>query len=225
MALSLMGKKLGMSHVFDAKGNLVVVTLVEIAQPNVVTQVKTKETDGYEAIQLGFDVIQAKDPRRLAIRTKKPQFGTFQKNGIAPRRHLKESSNVDISNYSVGQELGVEQFEEGQYVDVSGVSKGKGFQGVMKRHNFAGGPASHGASRCHRLAGSTGMRSTPGRNLPGGKKAGHMGSENVTVQSLLVVKVVPEDRVIAIKGAIPGPRNALVHVTSAVKKRRKQKAG
>lgn len=221
MALTLMGRKRGMTQIFDAKGNVVVCTVIE-AEPNVVTQIKTKDTDGYEALQIGFDTVTAKDPRRREARTKKPQRGSFAKNGIAPRKFLRESRVDDIDSYAIGQEIGVEFFVEGAFVDVSGISKGKGFQGVMKRHNFAGGAASHGASRCHRLAGSTGMRSTPGRNLPGGKKAGQMGNERVTTQSLQVVKVVPEDRLIVIKGAVPGARNGLVHIAPAMKKTRKQ---
>jgi len=217
MALSLMGRKRGMTQLFDAKGNVIVVTVIE-AQPNVVTQIKTRDKDGYEAVQLGFELVKAKDPRRQELRTKKPQRGFFAKNGIAARKALRESCVSNIEAFSLGQEVSVDIFAEGIFVDVTAISKGKGFQGVMKRHNFAGGPASHGASRCHRLAGSTGMRSTPGRNLPNGKKAGHMGAERVTVQNLEIVKVVPESNLLVVKGAIPGARNGLVHVTAARKK-------
>lgn len=212
-----------MTQIFDAKGNIVVCTVIEL-EPNVVTQIKTKEKDGYQAIQIGFETIKAKDPRRCAARSNKPQRIAFEKSGIAPRKKLKENRLADTDSYSVGQEIGVEIFSEGEYVDIMGISKGKGFQGVMKRHNFAGGAASHGASRCHRLAGSTGMRSTPGRNLPGGKKAGQMGNERVTVQNLEVVKVSAEERLLLVKGAVPGARNALVHVSTAVKKVRKKAA-
>lgn len=215
MALKLMGRKRGMIQLFDDTGAAVVCTLVE-AEPNVVTQVKTKETDGYTAIQTGFDKVKAKDPRRREARSPKPQRGSFAKNNIEPRKHLTETRIEKTDEYSVGQEIGVDTFETVAYVDVTGVSKGKGYQGVMKKYNFRGGPATHG-SGFHRHAGSTGMRSTPGRCLPGGPRPSHMGSETVTVQTLQVVKVIKDENLILIKGAIPGASGDLVYITPAKK--------
>lgn len=222
MALTMMGKKRGMMQVFDEKGNAIVCTVIQ-AEPNVITQIKTKETDGYEAVQLGFDKVQGKTQYTIDARTGKPLTGHFKKAGVAPRRHLKESRIDSVNDYNLGQEIGVDAFDGVEFVDATAISKGKGYQGVMKRHNFAGGPASHG-SGFHRHAGSTGMRSTPGRGLPGGKKAGHMGSEKVTVQNLRVVKVDPENQVILVKGQVPGPRNGLVYLSHAVKKKATKKS-
>ncbi len=176
MALTLMGKKRGMMQLFDDKGNVVVCTVIQ-AEPNVVTQVKTKETDGYTAIQLGFEEIKGKHNIRLIRERENPSWATLRRQVLKPRRFLVESKvDVDsVETYSLGQEIGVDIFNEVEFVDATAISKGKGYQGVMKRHHFAGGPASHG-SGFHRHAGSTGMRSTPGRGLPGGKKAGHMGT-------------------------------------------------
>jgi len=191
-------------------------------ETNVVTQIKSKETDGYTAVQLGFDKVTGKSQYTIEARTKKPQLGHFKKAGVESRRHLKESRLDSTDGYSLGQEIGVDAFNEIEYVDATAISKGKGTQGVMKRHHFAGGPASHG-SGFHRHAGSTGMRSTPGRGLPGGKKAGHMGFERVTVQNLQVVKVDPENQLILVKGQVPGPRNGLVYLSQAKKKVAKKK--
>ena len=216
MALTMMGKKRGMMQLFDEKGNAVVCTVIQ-AEPNVVTQVKTLESDGYSAIQLGFEKVTGKTQHTIEARTGKPQTGHFKKAGVEPRRHLLESRIDSNEEYSLGQEIGVDVFSEVEFVDATAISKGKGYQGVMKRHNFAGGPASHG-SGFHRHAGSTGMRSTPGRGLPGGRKAGQMGNEKITVQNLQVVKVDPENNVILVKGQVPGPRNGLVYLTKAKKK-------
>lgn len=216
MALTMMGKKRGMMQLFDEKGNVVVCTVIQ-AEPNVITQIKTKETDGYHAVQLGFEKVVGKTQYTIEARTGKPQVGHFKKAGVEPRRHLLESRMDSNEEYSVGQEIGVDIFSDVEFVDATAISKGKGYQGVMKRHNFAGGPASHG-SGFHRHAGATGMRSTPGRGLPGGKKAGHMGCERITVQNLQVVKVDPENNIILVKGQVPGPRNGLVYLTKAVKK-------
>lgn len=213
MSLKLMGKKRGMMQLFDDKGQIVACTVIEL-DPNVVTQVKTKATDGYEAIQLGFDEIKTEDSRTIDNRVSKPLRGTFKKAGVTPRRHLSEMRLEDAGEYKVGQELKADLFQEGSYVDVAGVSKGKGYQGVMKRHHFAGGPATHG-SGFHRHAGSTGMRSSPGRGLPGGKKAGHMGSQRKTIQNLQVIKV--QDNLIVVQGAVPGARNSLVYISPAKK--------
>jgi large subunit ribosomal protein L3 len=219
--LTLMGKKRGMMQLFDEKGNVVVCTVIE-AEPNVVTQIKTKESDGYTAIQLGFDKVTGKSQYTIERRVPMPQLGLYKKTGVAPRRHLHESRVENTDEFSLGQEVGVDYFSEISFVDATAISKGKGYQGVMKRHNFRGGPASHG-SGFHRHAGSTGMRSTPGRCLPGGKKAGHMGSEQVTVQNLEVVKIDAENKVILVKGQVPGPRNGLVYLSKATKKTEKKR--
>lgn len=214
MTLKFMGKKRGMMQLFDEQGRVVVCTVIE-AEPNVVTQIKTEENDGYSAVQLGFEEVKG-SPLAVQKRVKKPLIGHYKKANVAPRRHLAES-RIDPSEYTVGAEVEVSVFEGVEFVDVRAVSKGKGYQGVMKRHNFAGGPAAHG-SGFHRHAGSTGMRSTPGRGLPGGKKAGHMGDEWVTVQSLKVVKVDAARRVILVKGQVPGPRGGLVYISQSKKK-------
>lgn len=216
MALKLMGKKRGMTQIFDDVGNVVVGTVIEV-EPNVVTQIKSKENDGYTAIQTSFEKVKVKDPRTLDRRTTKPLRGHYKKASVEPRKYLTESRLENVEEYSVGQELTVGLFSDVAFVDATGISKGKGYQGVMKRHNFAGGPASHG-SGFHRHAGSTGMRSTPGRGLPGGKKAGQMGNEQVTVQNLEVVKVFEEDNIIVVKGQVPGARNGLIYLSKAVKK-------
>ncbi len=216
MALTIMGKKRGMMQLFDEKGNVIVCTVIQ-AEPNVVTQVKTKEIDGYQALQLGFEKVSGKTQYTIEKRAGKPMTGHYKKAGVEPRRHLLESRIKDGENYTLGQEIGVDNFNEVEFVDATAISKGKGYQGVMKRHHFAGGPASHG-SGFHRHAGSTGMRSTPGRGLPGGKKAGQMGNERITVQNLQVVKVDAENQVILVKGQVPGPRNGLVYLTQAKKK-------
>jgi len=220
MALTMMGKKRGMMQLFDEKGNVVVCTVIE-AEPNVVTQIKTKEVDGYTAVQLGFDKVTGKSQYTIEKRTKKPQLGLFKKAGVESRRHLIESRTESPQDCSLGQEIGVDIFSEVEFVDATAISIGKGYQGVMKRHHFAGGPASHG-SGFHRHAGSTGMRSTPCRCLPGGKKAGHMGHVRITVQNLEVVKIDPENHLIIVKGQVPGPRNGLVYITKAVKKTSKK---
>lgn len=214
--LRLMGKKRGMTQLFDEKGNVVVCTVVEL-EPNVITQIKTLQSDGYSALQLGFEKVKGKTEHTIAARTKKPLAGHFAKASTAPRRHLQESRVESVEEYTVGQEIGVEVFADVVFVDAVAMSKGKGYQGVMKLHNFAGGPAAHGSS-FHRHAGGTGMRSTPGRCLPGGKRASHMGYDRKTVQNLKVVKVLPEKNVLLLKGAVPGPRNGLVSISAAVKK-------
>ena len=217
MARKLMGKKRGMMQLFDDNGNVVVCTVIE-AEPNVVTQIKTAKNDGYDAVQLGFEEIKTKDPRTVEKRVKKPQLGHFKKAGIAPRRYLTECRVDSVEEYKVGQELGVDQFAEVKYVDATARSIGKGFQGVMKLHNFSGFPAAHGTGPVHRHAGSTGMRSTPGRCFKGGKRASQMGNRQVTTQSLEVVMVQPEDNLIIVKGSVPGPKNGLVYLTEATKK-------
>lgn len=211
----LMGKKRGMMQFFDENGHVVPCTVIEV-ESNVITQIKTKETDGYNAIQIGFETIQTKDPRTLDNRLSKPLQGHYKKANVKPRRHLAELRVDNTDNYSVGQELDLTLFAEQPYVDVMAISKGKGYQGVMKLHNFKGMPATHGAGPVHRHGGSVGMRSTPGRVLPNGKHACHMGDDRKTVQSLKVIKI--EGNAILIKGAVPGPRNGLVCITPAIKK-------
>ncbi len=216
MSLKFMGKKRGMIQLFDDQGNVKVCTVIE-TELHIIAQVKTKETDGYNAIQLGFEKIKTKDPRTLEKRVSNPLLGHFKKNSIEPRRYLLESRLDNVSEYSVGQEVTLDAFEEIEYVDVTAMSKGKGYQGVIKLHNFSGGPASHG-SGFHRHAGSTGMRSTPGRCLPGSPRASHMGYDKVTVQNLKVVMLYKEDNLIILEGAVPGPKNGLVTLSAAIKK-------
>lgn len=217
-----MGKKRGMVQLFDKKGNSVVGTVIEL-QPNVIVQIKKKETDGYDAVQLGFEKIEVKDKRTVANRLSKPLRGHYAKAGVEPCRYLCETEVEDINGYQIGQELGVDLYSDVKFVDATALSKGKGYQGVIKKYNFAGGPASHG-SGFHRHAGSTGMRSTPGRCLPGGPRPSHMGLENVTVQNLEVVLVKPEEQVIVVRGAVPGPTDGLVYIAPAVKKSSSKKA-
>lgn len=216
MTLKFMGKKEGMTRLFDSKGNLVVCTVISV-EPNVVAQVKTTKTDGYNAVQLsGFKV-----PASKLKNVSKAMRGHFVKAGVEPRRKLLETRVDDAQQYQIGQEVGVGLFEEASFVNVCAISKGKGHQGVMKRHNFAGGPAAHG-SGFHRHGGSCGMRSSPGRCLPGQKKSGRMGGERVTVENLKVVKVDEAKHVIVVEGAVPGARNAMVYVTTSKKKTKKK---
>lgn len=217
MSLKLMGKKKGMTRVFDAKGDMIVCTVIE-AEPNIVVQLKNPEKDGYRAVQMGSQKVTTPKLHNVS----KPLKGHFAKAKVEPRHHLAESTLEENEEYTVGQEVGVEYFAEVSFVDVIGISKGKGFQGVIKRHNFAGGPAAHGSS-FHRSHGSTGMRSTPGRTLPGMKMAGHMGNERVTVENLKVIKIDQEKKVILVEGAIPGARGGLVYVRKAEKKSKTKK--
>lgn len=221
MALKLMGKKSGMTQRFDEAGNIVVCTIIH-AEPNVVVQVKKKESDGYDAIQLGFDKIQVKDPRTIQNRMTNQLIGHFKKANVEPRRYLTESRVEDVDSFVVGQELGVSVFAEVGFVDVTGISKGKGYQGVMKRYGHAGGPGAHG-SGFHRHGGSTGMRTEPGRTHPLMKKAGRMGGKNRTVQNLRVVGVDEQRNALIVEGAIPGPVGGLVYLTTAMKKKKKNK--
>jgi len=198
-----------MTQVWDEHNRLVPVTVVEIA-PNVVTQVRTPEVDGYSAVQLAAGQI---DPRKVT----KPLAGHFEKAGVTPRRHVTEVRTADAAEYTPGQELTVEIFEPGSKVDVVGTSKGKGFAGVMKRHNFAGVAASHGAHRNHRKPGSIGASATPSRVFRGQRMAGRMGGDRVTVQNLTVHAVDAEKGLLLVKGAVPGARGRLVFVRNAVK--------
>ncbi|MGV8883222.1 MAG: 50S ribosomal protein L3 [Rhodoglobus sp.] len=205
----LLGKKLGMTQVWDANNKLVPVTVVEIT-PNVVTQLRSQEVDGYTAVQIAYGQI---DPRKVT----KPLTGHFDKAGVTPRRHLTELRTDDTSEYSLGQELTVDIFEPGKKVDVMGTSKGKGFAGVMKRHNFAGVSSSHGSHRNHRKPGSIGASSTPSRVFKGMRMAGRMGGDRVTVLNLTVHSVDLEKGILLVKGAVPGARGRIVFVRNAVK--------
>lgn len=208
-ATGLLGTKLGMTQVFDEKNRVVPVTVVK-AGPNVVTQIRTAERDGYEAVQLAFGAI---DPRKVS----KPVAGQFTKAGVTPRRHIAEIRVADTSVFEVGQELSADAFEAGAYVDVTGTSKGKGYAGTMKRHGFRGQGAAHGAQAVHRRPGSIGACSTPGRVFKGMRMAGRMGNDRVTTQNLTVHKVDAENGLLLIKGAIPGRTGSVVIVKSAVK--------
>ena len=205
----LLGTKLGMTQVWNEQGKLVPVTVIQIT-PNVVTQIRTPEVDGYAAVQIAAGAI---DPRKV----NKPSAGHFDKAGVTPRRHLTELRTADAADYSLGQEISVDVFEAGAKVDVVGTSKGKGFAGVMKRHNFKGVSASHGSHRNHRKPGSIGASSTPSRVFKGMRMAGRMGGERVTVLNLTVHAVDAEKGLLLVKGAVPGARGRIVYVRNAVK--------
>lgn len=217
--LKLMGKKRGMVQIFDEDGRRVACTVIEM-EPNVVVDLKTTERDGYSALQLGFERVSAKDPRTVKRRVGKAQSGHFDKQGVEPRRHLCEARVDSSEEYSVGQEIGSDYFNEFNLVDVTATSKGKGTQGVQKRYGYRGGPASHG-SGFHRAPGSLGNRTTPGRVFKNKPLPGRMGNETVTVQNLQVVRL-PEGQeqnsnVLIVKGAVPGAVGSLVYVQPAVK--------
>jgi len=205
----LLGTKLGMTQVWDENNKLVPVTVVEIS-PNVVTQLRTPEIDGYSAVQIAYGQI---DPRKVT----KPLTGHFDKAGVTPRRHLTELRTADAADYSLGQEITVDIFTPGSKVDVVGTSKGKGFAGVMKRHNFKGVSSSHGSHRNHRKPGSIGASSTPSRVFKGMRMAGRMGGDRVTVLNLTVHSVDLEKGIVLVKGAVPGARGRIVFVRNAVK--------
>lgn len=207
MVKGILGRKLGMTQVFTKSGKLVPVTVIEVGK-NVVTQIKTTENDGYEAIQLGFSEVKEKN-------TTKASIGHTNKAQTTPKRFFKEIRGVDVSNYTLGQELGADVFAEGEVVDVTGTTKGKGFQGVIKRHNQSRGPMGHG-SHYHRKPGSMGtMR--PMRVFKGKKLPGHMGILTVTIQNLEVVAVDVENGLILVKGNVPGAKKSLVTIRTSVK--------
>ncbi|MBK1784042.1 50S ribosomal protein L3 [Prauserella cavernicola] len=205
----ILGTKLGMTQVFDENNRIIPVTVVQ-AGPNVVTQVRNQENDGYSAVQLAFGAV---DPRRV----NKPKTGHFDKAGVTPRRFVAELRTIDADSYEVGQEITAELFETGAVVDVTGTSKGKGYAGVMKRHGFKGQGASHGNQAKHRAPGSIGGCATPGRVFKGVRMAGRMGNAKVTTQGLTVHSVRAEDGLLLIKGAVPGPNGGLIFVRSAAK--------
>ncbi len=205
----ILGEKLGMTQVFDANNRVVPVTVVK-AGPCVVTQIRTQEKDGYTAVQLAYGQI---DPRKVT----KPLAGHFAAAGVTPRRHVIELRTSSTEGYEVGAEIAVDVFADGDSVDVSGTTKGKGTAGVMKRHGFHGVSSSHGSHRNHRKPGSIGGCSTPGRVFKGMRMAGRMGVDKQTTQSLRVVKVDVERGLLLIEGAVPGPKGGLVLVRTAVK--------
>jgi large subunit ribosomal protein L3 len=205
----LLGKKLGMTQVWDENNRLIPITVIE-ACSNVVTQIKNIEADGYSAIQVAYGAI---DPRKV----NQPEAGHFAKAGVNPRRHVAEIRTADADSYEVGQELGVEVLEVGALVDVVGTSKGKGFAGHMKRHGFSGVGASHGQHRNHRKPGSIGASSTPSRVFKGTRMAGRMGGDRVTAMNLVLHAVDAEKGLLLVKGAVPGPKGQLVFVRNAVK--------
>ncbi|MDP9396375.1 MAG: 50S ribosomal protein L3 [Actinomycetota bacterium] len=205
----VLGEKLGMTQVFDENNRMVPVTVVK-AGPCVVTQVRTAEADGYAAVQIAYGAI---DPRKVT----QPLAGHFAKAGVAPRRHLVELRTDDAGDYALGQEIEASVFSAGQKVDVIATSKGKGTAGVMKRHGFHGLGAAHGTQRKHRSPGSIGATSTPGRVFKGVRMAGRMGNVRTTTQNLVVHAVDPEQGLLLLKGAVPGPRGSLVLVRTAAK--------
>ena len=208
MKKAILGKKIGMTQIFDANGKVVPVTVVE-AGPCVVVQKKTIEKDGYEAIQVGFGDIREK-------LVNKPKKGHYAKAGVSLKRKLKEFRLEDCSAYEVGQEIKADLFEVGEKIDVSGVSKGKGFQGVIKRWNANRGPMTHG-SKFHRHAGSNGSASDPSKVFKGKKMPGQMGNKKITVQNLEIVRVDAENNLLLVKGSVPGPKKSLVTIKETVK--------
>ncbi|MEZ5407966.1 MAG: 50S ribosomal protein L3 [Acidimicrobiales bacterium] len=207
---AIVGRKVGMTQVWDEDNRMVPVTVVEVT-PCRVVQVKTPQTDGYSAIQV---TLGTKDARKLS----KPEAGHFARAGVAPGTELVELRLDDVSDYTVGQELGADVFEAGESIDAIGTSKGKGFAGVMKRHNFQGQRATHGAHLVHRAPGSIGQCATPARVFKGVKMAGRMGSDKVTTQNLTVVRADAEKNIVLVKGSVPGSKGGTVIIRNAIKK-------
>ena len=206
----VLGKKLGMTQVFDANNKMIPVTVVSV-ESCVVTQIRTPEKDGYSAVQLAYGAI---DPKKIS----KPLTGHYAKAGVTPRRSVAELRTLSAADYTVGQEIGATTFSAGDIFDATGTSTGKGTAGVMKRHGFGGLGSSHGVDRKHRMPGSIGACSTPGRVFKGMRMMGRMGAEKVTTQNLLVQSVDAENNLLLIKGSVPGPDGALVFIRSAAKK-------
>ena len=208
MAVGLLGNKIGMTQIFDESGNIIPVTILKVG-PCVITQVKTIEKDGYNAIQVGYGNVPSKALTQ-------PELGHLQKSNIQPLKYLKEFRVNNDNEFEIGQILNVDAFSEGQLVNVRGKSIGKGFSGLQKRYNFARGPMTHG-SKNHRAPGSIGMGTTPGRVLPGKKMAGQLGNKIATIQKLKVIQINPEENILVIKGSVPGkPGNLLSIVPSDV---------
>lgn len=212
MAKGIIGKKIGMTQIFSENGAVIPVTVVQ-AGPCVVVQKKTVESDGYNAIQIGFEEILSEN------KVNKPMAGHFKKANVKPMKYLREIRIDSIDDYNVGQEINSEIFSEGDLVDIQGVTIGKGFAGAMKRWNFAGGPGGHG-SGFHRRLGSIGMKEWPAEVNKGKKMAGHLGVETVTTQRLKVVKVMPEKNVLLIHGSVPGHKNGIVYIKETAKPKR-----
>jgi large subunit ribosomal protein L3 len=212
MGIGILGKKLKMTQIFNENGEVIPVTLVEYKEGYVV-DLKTEEKDGYVALKVGFEEV---DEKKLT----KPEIGYLRKKNLPPLKILKEfrfNSFEEIKDYKIGDKITIDIFKEGDYVDVTGKSIGKGFQGVVKRHGFHGGPATHG-SMSHRAPGSIGP-TAPQRVLKGRRMAGHMGNEKVTIQNLQIFRIMKDENIIMIKGAIPGPSNGYILIKKAVKKR------
>ena len=209
MKKAILATKVGMTQIFNENGSLIPVTVLQ-ATPNVVTQVKTEENDGYAAVQVGFGEIRD-------VLVNKPRKGHFAKAGVANKRFLREFKFENAAEYTVGQEIKADIFAEGDKIDATGTSKGKGFQGAIKRHGLSRGPMKHG-SKYHRHAGSNGPATTPGRVFKGKHMPGQMGNVKVTVQNLEVVKVDVENNLLLVKGAVPGPKKALLVLKETVKK-------
>ena len=208
MKKGIIGKKVGMTQIFDEKGNVIPVTAIE-TEGNIVAQIKTVETDGYQSVQLGYGDVKDKH-------INKPEAGHFAKAKLPNKKHLREFRLDSVENYKVGDEVKVDIFEAGEKVDIQGTSKGKGFQGVIKRHGQHRGPMGHG-SMYHRRPGSMGATSTPGRVFKGKKLPGHMGKLTVTIQNLEIVKVDTDKNALLVKGSVPGPKGAILKVKSTVK--------
>lgn len=215
MEKAILGKKIGMTQLFSETGKFIPVTVIE-AGPCVVTQKKTVETDGYNSLQFGFSELKEK-------KTNKPMKGHFQKAGVTPMKFLKEFKLDNIDAYNVGDEVKANVFAAGDFIDVTGISKGKGYQGVIKRHGQSRVPMSHGAGPVHREVGSMGACSSPSRVFKGKKLPGQMGNVQVTVQNLEVVKIIEDKNLILVKGAIPGPKGGMVAVTETIKSGKKLK--
>ncbi|MBR6505057.1 MAG: 50S ribosomal protein L3 [Clostridia bacterium] len=209
MSKAIIGKKVGMTQIFDEKGSVIPVTVIE-AGPCLVAQVKTVENDGYTAIQLGFGDVKEKH-------LNKPEKGHFAKAKLALKKHLREFRMEDVNSFKVGDEVKADIFQAGDKIDVQGTTKGKGFQGVIKRHGQHRGPMGHG-SMYHRRPGSMGPTSTPGRVFKGKKLPGHMGVQTVTIQNLDVVRVDLDKNVILVKGSVPGAKGAVLKIKTSVKK-------
>ncbi len=209
--IGLIGEKIGMTRIFDAEGNMVPVTVIK-AGPCPVVQIKTIEKDGYTAVKIAY-----KETKEGKLN--KPEAGVFKKANVKPHKYLKEIRVDNIDGIKVGDILTVEQFTENDYVDISGKSKGKGFQGVVKRWGFSGGPKTHGQTDKWRAPGSIGNCADPGRVIKGKRMPGRMGFHTVTVQNLKVVKVFPEENLLVVKGSVPGPRGRIVLIKSAIKKK------
>src|SRR5579859_145720 len=214
MIKGILGRKIGMTQIFEESGTAAGVTVVQ-AGPCTVTQVRTPEKDGYQAVQIGFEELTGRQERKMT----NPEKGHLRKNKLPLLRHLREMEvgGDDAGSHHVGEKVDVTMFAVGEIVDVVGTSKGKGFAGVVKRHHFAGGPKTHGQSDRHRRPGSIGAGNTPGRVYKGMRMAGRMGNDRVTVQNLRVLQIDPERNLIVLRGAVPGPSNCLVTVCKAVK--------